>query len=145
MATATYQNATATATAAASVASSFSWLSIKEVFIIVVLYVWYMFLFLACGALVIGGIYLAFYGVALCLGMSVEHSPKLWQSLKAWLAKKRGTVKEADVEAQKGDAGGAEAKKDDEPKKDVAEDAEAGEDGEEEEGPVKPAPATGTL
>jgi hypothetical protein len=103
-----------------------------------------MFLFLACGAIIIGGIYLAFLGVAVCLGTGVEHSPKLWQDLKAWVAKKRGIVKEADVEAQKGDAGEGEAKKTDEPQKAVAEDGEEEEEEEEEE-PAKPTPATGTV
>ncbi|KAE9374330.1 hypothetical protein N431DRAFT_437775 [Stipitochalara longipes BDJ] len=144
LATATYENATAAATtaaaAASSVASSFSWLSIKEVFIMVLLYVWYMFLFLACGAIIIGGIYLAFLGVAVCLGLGVEHSPKMWESMKTWVAKKRGTAKTADVEAQNGSAEGAEAMKSNEPQKKVVGDGE-----EEEEAEAKPNPATGTV
>jgi hypothetical protein len=140
MATSTYQNATAAATAAATVAStvtsSFSWASIKEVFLMVVLYVWYYFLFAACGAIIIGGIYLAFLGIAVCLGQGVEHSPKMWESLKTWVAKKRGTVKEADAEAQKGGAEGAEATKSDEPQKTVVDDGE-----EEEEAVAEPTPA----
>lgn len=132
LATSTVQNATAAATAAASVASSvgsgFSWLSIKEVFVIVLLYIWYLFLFFACGAIIIGGIYLAFVAIAVCFGWGVEHSPKLWESLKTWVAKKRGVVKEADVEAQKGDAEAAEGKKNDEPQKNVDEDEEDSEE-----------------
>jgi hypothetical protein len=132
LATSTVQNATAAATTAASVASSvessFSWLSIKEVFVMVLLYVWYFFLFCACGAVIIGGIYLAFLAIAVCCGLGVEQSPKLWESLKTWVAKKRGTVKEADVEAQKGEAEGAEARKSDEPQKSGDEDGEDSED-----------------
>jgi hypothetical protein len=132
LATSTVQNATAAATTAASVASSvgssFSWLSIKEVFVTVLLYIWYLFLFFACGAVIIGGIYLVFLAIAVCCGLGVEHSPKLWESLKTWVAKKRGTVKEADVEAQKGEAEGAEAKKSDDPQESGDEDGEDSED-----------------
>jgi hypothetical protein len=57
--------------------------------------------------------------------------------LKTWAAKKRGTAKEADVEAQKESAEGAEATKSDEPQKTVVDDGEE----EEEEAVAEPTPA----
>lgn len=87
LATATYLSASSTATAAASVASSFSWLSIKETFLMVVLYMWYMFLFIACGAIIVGGIWLACYAVLAFLGYVCEHGPKMYESSKEWVGK----------------------------------------------------------
>ena len=89
LATSTYLSAssTATATATASAASSFSWLSIKEVFLIVVLYLWYMFLFITCGAIIVGGIWLAGYAVFAFLGYLYEHGPKFYESSNEWVGK----------------------------------------------------------
>lgn len=87
LATTTYLSASSTATATDSVASSFSWLSIKDVFLMVVLYMWYMFLFIACGAVILGGLWLAFYAVLAFCGYMCEHSPKMYESSKECVGK----------------------------------------------------------
>jgi uncharacterized membrane protein YgcG len=105
IATATYLSASSTPTSdAAVIASSFSWLSIKEVFVIVVLYMWYMFLFLACGVVIIGGIYLVCMGVLVLFGVVCEHGPKLYSKSKERLEKYRKSSMDTDIEGQ--NAGG---------------------------------------
>jgi hypothetical protein len=123
-ATSTYLSASSTPTSDASImASSFSWLSIKDVFLVVLLYMWYMFLFLACGAVIIGTIYLLFIGVAFLFGAIFEHGPKMYESSKKWIGKRGKSSRETDVEAQQ-ESGEAAKSQTDEPKKGGDEDEE---------------------
>jgi len=127
LATSTYVSASSTAISDASiVASSFSWLSIKEVFLMVLLYMWYMFLFIACGVVIIGGIYLICMGVLLFFGYAAEYVPKMYEGSKKWRGKWFSGSKEGDVEAQNGSDEVVKSQGD-EPKRTEAENGEEGE------------------
>jgi len=67
---------------------------------VVVLYMWYMFLFLACGVVTIGGIYLVCMGVLVLFEVVCEYCPKLYSKSKERLEKYRKSSMETDIERQ---------------------------------------------
>jgi hypothetical protein len=46
-----------------------------------------MFLFIACGAIIIGGIWLACCAILAFFGYVCEHGPKMYDSSKGWMGK----------------------------------------------------------
>lgn len=99
LATATAPSPSATAT---SIAEDFSWLSIKDVFLMTVLYVWYMFLFIACFAIVVGGLWLACMLVVLTFQWLVKKGPDFYSNQKEKLEKYWESSRERLIARQNG-------------------------------------------